>query len=476
LNFFFCFSKLVEAIVLSVNAGDAVSCVDVFPYGEVFATGTATGKVRLWDSADASKPMNTYRAPQDGAVATVRFTPGGEWLVIGHANGTVALWGLTDKTRPMSPAPLRLHKSAITVVAFHPTDALVATADATGAVRLFAVDESDGSLTAVGGTTQCFAGPVKAIAFLGASKLAALTNSCVVSLRYGDAGAVAIDSRHSAPSLSTVFAAVAAGAGADSQTLLVCSQMQNPGGVCLWRVDMQAKPTTTPAPAPVPTPAPAPAVPAPAAVRKVAAPAPATKSKENVATNAKKTAPKAQAQPPQPQQSEERRVLDMLLQGHAPVRDALEARARKFEASTQLLQVSGARLADALKALQTSSDVVQAAAVVEQLSARAQEFASKLQYRAALVIADATLTVCHDILTSWEAKEAHVCTALAVVEQLAKWCDIRQVGELEPLATACQTRMGSLMRVLKNDNAMPFQLTQRARDLREKCVKFERFY
>lgn len=433
------------AIELSVNAGDSVTSVDVYPYGEIFATGTASGKARLWDSADASKPMNTYRGTGDGAVTIVRFTPGGESLVVGHANGALAIWSLTDKAR--APAPVRAHhKAAIVAVAFHPSDALVATADAAGVVRLFALDEADGALIAVGAAAQCFSAPVKALCFVGAATLAAVADASVVALAFAESS-LTIAARHAAPALATVFAAVPSAAA----QLFVCAQMQNPGGVCLWRVDLAPKAAVA------------------AAKPAAAKPAAAAPNKENAVVN--RVVQKAAAPP-----SEERRVLDQLLQGHKPVREALESRARKFEAAVQLLQVAGARLADALKALQASSDVVVAATVLEQLATRANEHSSKLQYGAALTLAEATLTLCSDVLTSWDAKEAHVCAALTAVEQLAKWCDIRQTGDLEAPATACQARMAAVMRLLKNENSMPLQLTPRARELREKCLKFEKYY
>lgn len=488
-------------------------CVDFYPYGEIFATGTHSGKVRLWDSTDANSPMNSYRSPNDGAVTVVRFTPGGEWLLIGHASGTVASWALTDKAR--APASLKMHTAAIACIAFHASDAIVATADVGGTVRLFELHETDGSLTPIGAAVDCgLSNPIKSLCFVGASTLVAAADGHVVVLEF--AASLVVSNRIAAPALTGVLDVIA-DAVANSRHVIVSSQTQRPGGVCVWRVRLDSAPVTPKAPvvavadentAANPTP-PAPAVPQTAVT--VAA-NPPTPKKQSSARATKKTAAAAMTRtssartppvvsvtvaappkqaaattavvavetPPLPQQpvvSDERRVLDELLQGHKQIRATLESRARKLEAARLVQQQPGARPSDAIKALRGGGeDVGLAFSVAEQLSKRAQEFADKFEYGPALTLADGAMALAADVLANWSLEETQICSTLSMIAQLAKWCDINASADLDAIASSCRSRISALMRVLRNENALTFKLTTRSRELRHECLRFEKYY
>lgn len=475
--------------------------------------------MRLWDSTDSSAPMNSYRAPNDGAVTVVRFTPGGEWLLIGHASGTVALWGLTDAARAIAPAPVKLHDAAIACIAFHPSDALVATADIAGTVRLFELRPSDGSLTAIGSPIDCQCSPIKALCFVGSSTLVAAADGHVVSLQIVESpphASLSVSNRIAAPALTGVHEMIA---DVDASHVIVSSQTQRPGGVCVWRVHLDGASPQTPTQqkSAAVTPASNENVPtnnAPQVVPVATPPAPTTTTttkKVASARNHKKTAAAAVARtsstrtppavpvviaqkaatpvlaaaaapapaaaaPAQPV-SEERRVLDELLQGHKQTRATIEARSRKFDSARLVLQQSGSRLSDALKAVHGGSgDIGHAVSTAEQMAKRAQECADKFEYGPALALADGAMALIGEVLSSWNLDEWQVCTALSLVAQLAKWCDVSAGSEHDAMASSCRSRFSAVMRVLRCENALPFQLTARTRELRHECLKFEKYY
>ena len=155
--------------------------------GRHFATGTADGRVTLWQS-ESNQPLQTLAghagrvwtlafSPDGGYLAsggddhsvrlwslptgewecldshqdwvfTVAFSADGQWLASGGSDGVVRLWSLSAGHRP-SPAPLELrgHHQAVRAVSFnpnqtpnqHPNQAILASAGDDHTVRLWDV-------------------------------------------------------------------------------------------------------------------------------------------------------------------------------------------------------------------------------------------------------------------------------------------------------------------------------------------------
>ena len=109
--------------------------------GRSLATGSADGRLRLWDVDDgSSRELVGHRA----AVLSVMFDRAGRRLVSAAADGTARVWDVA----PAGPAkPLQLlqllqllqHPTAVRVAAFHPDGRSVATGAQDGEVRVWRI-------------------------------------------------------------------------------------------------------------------------------------------------------------------------------------------------------------------------------------------------------------------------------------------------------------------------------------------------
>ena len=70
---------------------EEVTSVAFSPDGQILASGSADGAVRLWDVATGQQIGASF-AGQTGPVNSVAFSPDGQTLASGDANGTVELW------------------------------------------------------------------------------------------------------------------------------------------------------------------------------------------------------------------------------------------------------------------------------------------------------------------------------------------------------------------------------------------------
>eukprot|EP01060_Flectonema_neradi_P038079 TRINITY_DN7896_c0_g1_i6.p1 TRINITY_DN7896_c0_g1~~TRINITY_DN7896_c0_g1_i6.p1 ORF type:complete len:1747 (+),score=304.22 TRINITY_DN7896_c0_g1_i6:73-5313(+) len=73
-----------------------ISCVAFDPSGEIFASGTVGGAVRLWNTSDGSE--RTLRKVEDESpVKSICFSPDGETFVSACSDGIIYLWETYDK-------------------------------------------------------------------------------------------------------------------------------------------------------------------------------------------------------------------------------------------------------------------------------------------------------------------------------------------------------------------------------------------
>ncbi|HEV3291203.1 MAG TPA: hypothetical protein VG123_19665, partial [Streptosporangiaceae bacterium] len=127
---------------LAVGAGN-VNSVAFSSTGDLLASGSSDGTVRLWDVADPARPrMLSQPLTGTAAVQWVAFSPDGHTLASGDDNGTVRLADVTDPAhpRPLGP-PLAAGAGIVYSVAFSPDGHTLASGDADGTVRLWDVTD-----------------------------------------------------------------------------------------------------------------------------------------------------------------------------------------------------------------------------------------------------------------------------------------------------------------------------------------------
>jgi len=81
-----------------------VGTVAYSPDHLLLATGTADGRVQLWNVTDPVDPLPfgaAIEAAPGHAVFTVAFSPDSATLAVGTADGKIRLWNVTDPARPM---------------------------------------------------------------------------------------------------------------------------------------------------------------------------------------------------------------------------------------------------------------------------------------------------------------------------------------------------------------------------------------
>jgi WD40 repeat protein len=112
------------------------------PDGKIMASAGADDTIRLWNTADPSRPPligAPIRAHSKG-VYWVAFSPDGRTLASAGADHTVELWNLTDPAHPKPwGAPLTGHTGLVFSVSFSPNGMVLASASDDGTVRLWNV-------------------------------------------------------------------------------------------------------------------------------------------------------------------------------------------------------------------------------------------------------------------------------------------------------------------------------------------------
>ena len=134
---------------------EPVSSVEFSPDGKLFATGDASGEVRLWQVRDGKQCLICHG--HEDWVQSVAFNSSGQLLVSGSGDYTVRLWNVR------TGECLRVftgHSDRVRSVKFDPTGQIIASASADKTIKLWNVDTGKCLRTIDGHTDR-----VRAIAF-----------------------------------------------------------------------------------------------------------------------------------------------------------------------------------------------------------------------------------------------------------------------------------------------------------------------
>jgi len=130
------------------GAGDIVNAVAISPGGNLIATGYGDGHIQLWRwRGTRLLPLGTPQdASQLGAGSTnqvefVAFSPDGNLLASGSDDGTLRLWNITDPARPRQLVMIPDAHTYVFSVAFSPSGHVLAAASADDKVRLWNVTD-----------------------------------------------------------------------------------------------------------------------------------------------------------------------------------------------------------------------------------------------------------------------------------------------------------------------------------------------
>ncbi|MGW7824577.1 caspase, EACC1-associated type [Streptomyces puniciscabiei] len=130
------------APVIAASFGYQGSAVAFDPGGAVLATGDSKGAVRLWDPKTQQPRGDPFIATTEHGVNALTFSPDGRLLVTAGQDGTVGFWDPATRRRsgpfikiPATYGPEGVY-NAVAVV-FNPKGTVLATGDGDGTVRLW---------------------------------------------------------------------------------------------------------------------------------------------------------------------------------------------------------------------------------------------------------------------------------------------------------------------------------------------------
>jgi WD40 repeat protein len=138
--------------------------------GDVLAVATnssGSGIVTMWNTGSscttAPTPCRIGRQELSDDIWATTFDQSADRLAVGNASGDVALWDVSKPDAIKSIARWSVGKSAVTELAFSPTDNVLASGDKDGNVRLWNL--KTGPPTAIGQPLEEHLGEVSALAF-----------------------------------------------------------------------------------------------------------------------------------------------------------------------------------------------------------------------------------------------------------------------------------------------------------------------
>ena len=136
---------------------DFVNSVAYSPNGQLLASGSDDGTVRIWDTRTGQEAA-TALSIADGRVKSVAFAPDGQHIVVGGEGNAIYVWNVTTGCAALPP--LRGHSNAIQSVAFSPNGRLIASASEDKTTRLWSAETGREISVMHGHTDQ-----IRAIAF-----------------------------------------------------------------------------------------------------------------------------------------------------------------------------------------------------------------------------------------------------------------------------------------------------------------------
>ena len=129
--------KLLQSLT---GHNDKILTVNFSPNGQILASGSKDGKIKLWKN---SKNWQIFKTLENNnfAVKNVSFSPNGKLLTSASFDGTIKLWNTSDGTLIKS---LTAHKGDILSLNFSPNGQLLASAGEDAIIKVW--QRSDGSL------------------------------------------------------------------------------------------------------------------------------------------------------------------------------------------------------------------------------------------------------------------------------------------------------------------------------------------
>ncbi|AOY80813.1 hypothetical protein BJP36_13735 [Moorena producens JHB] len=110
---------------------DTVNSVSFSPDGKILATDSADGTVKLWSIE--GQLLHTLQG-HEAEVTSISFSPDGKVIVSGSRDGIVRLW---DREGNPIAQPFPIHKAGITSLSFSPDGKVIASGSGNGIVRLW---------------------------------------------------------------------------------------------------------------------------------------------------------------------------------------------------------------------------------------------------------------------------------------------------------------------------------------------------